>query len=187
MDPALLAGVDENDDDNTSLAGVQVEGTSLAGVPIHTTTVTANDDEDNLDAESDHNSVDPNKANNNSSKASIHSTRGQTPVHSTIDEPPQLPPEEDEPDDMDNTQLPDLETQVPILCQSERVSVLPSDYIPRMGGKTYAMNMQTENSQDKDKGLVYNHDKARVLNRSLLSSGGLMEDVSCLDRSLDGC
>ena len=32
-----------------------------------------------------------------------------------------------------------------------------------MGGKTYAMNVQTETNQDKDKGLVYNHDEARVL------------------------
>ena len=32
-----------------------------------------------------------------------------------------------------------------------------------MGDKTYAMNIQTEANQDKDKGLVYNHDEARVL------------------------
>ena len=32
-----------------------------------------------------------------------------------------------------------------------------------MRGKTYAMNIQTETNQDKDKGLVYNHDEARVL------------------------
>ena len=32
-----------------------------------------------------------------------------------------------------------------------------------MGGKTYAMNVQTQTNQDKDKGLVYNHDEARVL------------------------
>ena len=30
MDPALLAGVDDNDDDDTSLAGVQGNNTSLA-------------------------------------------------------------------------------------------------------------------------------------------------------------
>ena len=32
-----------------------------------------------------------------------------------------------------------------------------------MGGKTYAMNVQTETNQGEDKGLVYNHDEARVL------------------------
>ena len=31
-DPALLAGLDDNDDNNTSLAGVQGNDTSLAGV-----------------------------------------------------------------------------------------------------------------------------------------------------------
>ena len=64
---------------------------------------------------------------------------------------------------MDDTQLPELETQVPILQQSERVSVPPSDYIPQMGGKTYVMHIQAEMNQDKDKGLVYDHDEARVL------------------------
>ena len=42
-------------------------------------------------------------------------------------EPPQHPPDEDEP----RIELPELETQVPVLCQSERVSVPPSDYIPQ--------------------------------------------------------
>ena len=56
MDPALLAGVDDNDDDDTSLAGVQgddtslagVQGddTSLAGVPIPVVTTNDNDDSD---------------------------------------------------------------------------------------------------------------------------------------------
>ena len=32
-----------------------------------------------------------------------------------------------------------------------------------MGSKTYAMNVQTETNQDKGKGLVYNHDEARVV------------------------
>ena len=41
-------------------------------------------------------------------------------------EPPQHPPDEVEPD---NIELPELQTQVPVLCQSERVSVPPSDYI----------------------------------------------------------
>ena len=100
-DPALLAGVD-NGNDNTSLPGVPIA-------------IMTNDD-DRLDTESDHNSVDPNEANDNSSKASIHSTGSQAPFHSMIDESPQLPPDEEEPDDMDNTQLPELETQVPILC-----------------------------------------------------------------------
>ena len=113
MDPALLAGVDDDDDD-TSLVGVQGDDTSLAGVPIPIMINNANDD--NSDAESDHNSVDPNEANDNSSKASLHSTRIQAPVHNTTDEPPQLPPDEEELDNMDDTQLPEQETQVPTLC-----------------------------------------------------------------------
>ena len=32
-----------------------------------------------------------------------------------------------------------------------------------MGGKTYAINIQAETNQDKGKGLVYDHDEARVL------------------------
>ena len=107
MDPALLAGVDHDDD--TSLAGVQGDDTSLAGVPIP---IVTNDDKDDLDAESDHNSVDPNEADDNSSKASVHSTGSHAPVHNMADEPPQHPPDEEE---LDNTQLPELETQVPIL------------------------------------------------------------------------
>ena len=138
MDPALLAGVDDSHDNDTSLAGVQGDDTSLAGVPIPA--MTSDDDDDSSDTESNHNSIDPNNADNNSSKASIQSTGSQAPVHSTTDEPPQLPPDEEELDDMDNTQLPELETQVPILCRSKRVSVPPSNYIPKMGGKTYAMN-----------------------------------------------
>ena len=34
-----------------------------------------------------------------------------------------IPPEEEELDNMDDTQLPELETQVPVLHQSKRVSV----------------------------------------------------------------
>ena len=121
MDPALLAGVDDDNDDDTSLAGVQGDNTSLAGVPIP---VAINDaDDDNSDTESDHNSIDPNKADNNSSKASLHSTRSQASVHNATDEPPQLPPDVEELDDTDDTQLPELETLVPILHQSKRVSV----------------------------------------------------------------
>ena len=153
----MLAGVDDNDDEDTSLAGVQGDDTSLAGVPL---CVVTNNDDDESDAVSDHNSIDSNKADSKSSKASIHSTRSHVPVHNMTDESPQHPPDEEEPDDIE---LPELETQVPVLCQSERVSVPPSDYVPQMGGKTYAMNIQTETNQDKDKGLVYNHDKARVL------------------------
>ena len=65
-------------------------------------------------------------------------------------EPPQHPPDEE---GLDDIELPELATQVPILCQSKRVSVPPSDYIPQMGGKTYTMNLQTKTSQDEDKGL----------------------------------
>ena len=84
--------------------------------------ITTNDD--NLDAESDHSSIDPN---DNSSKGSVHSTGSHPPVHNTTDEPPQHPPDEEEPDDIE---LPELESQVLVLHQSERVSVQPSDYIP---------------------------------------------------------
>ena len=113
-DPALLAGVDDdNDDDDTSHAGVQGYSTSLAGVLIP---ITTNDDDDNSDTESNHNSIDPNKADDISSKASGHSTGSQAPVHNMTDEPPQLPLDEEEVDNTDNTQLPELETQVHILC-----------------------------------------------------------------------
>ena len=111
-DPALLAGVDDNNDKDTSLAEVHGDYTSLAGVPIPTTTVMTNNDDD-LDAKSNHNSIDPNKDNDNSSKASVCSTRCHVPVHNTASEPPQHPLDEEEPD---NIALPELETQVPILC-----------------------------------------------------------------------
>ena len=117
MDPALLAGVDDDDDDDTSLAGVPIP-------------ITTNDDDDNnndSDAESDHNSVDPNEADENSSKASVHSTRSHIPVHSTTSDPPQHPLDEEEAYDI---LLPELETRVPAICQSKRVSVPPYDYIP---------------------------------------------------------
>ena len=111
-DPALFAGVDDDDDKDTSLAGVQGDNTSLAGVPIPTTTVMTNDDDNDSDAESDHNSVEPNKADESSSKASVHSTRSYVPVHSMTSEPPQHPLDEEEPDDIE---LPEQETQVPVL------------------------------------------------------------------------
>ena len=126
IDPALLAGMDDADDEETSFAGVHDKDTSIAGVPVPNITITINTDDDS-DAESDHNSIDPNEANNNSSKSSIHSTRSHIPIHSTTSEPPQHPPEKQE---LDDTELPELETQVPILHCSERVSVPPSDYIP---------------------------------------------------------
>ena len=107
----MLAGVDDADNKDTSLAGVHDEDTSLAGVPVPNTTIMINTD-DESDAESDHNSIGPNEADDNSSKASIHSTRSHIPVHSTTCEPPQHPPDEEEPDEID---LPELETQVPIL------------------------------------------------------------------------
>ena len=110
MDPALLAGVDDDDDEDTSLAGVYCNNTSLGGVPIPP--VMTNDDDDS-DAESNHNSIDPNEADENSSKASVHSIRSHVPVHSTNSEPPQHPQIEGE---MDDIELPELETQVPVLC-----------------------------------------------------------------------
>ena len=125
-DPALLAGVDDSDDEDedTSLAGVHDEDTSLAGVPVPNTTITTNADNDS-DTKSNHNSVDPNEAKHNSSKAS--STRSHIPVHNTTSEPPQHPPDEEE---LDDIELPKLETQVPVLDHSERVSLPPSEYIP---------------------------------------------------------
>ena len=87
------------------------EDTSFAGVPVPNTTVVTNADDDS-DAESDHISIDPNKDDDNSSKASVHSTRSHIPIHSTTIEPPQHPLDEEEPDD---TELPELETQVPVL------------------------------------------------------------------------
>ena len=114
------------------------------------------------------------KVNDNSSKASIHSTRSHIPVHSTTSEPPQHPPDEEETDDIES---PELETQVPILCRSKRVSFPPSDYIPWMRGKTYIMNVQTETSNDEDKGLIYNHDEARVLATVITTFNKCMEHV----------
>ena len=107
------------------------DDTSLAGAPIPI--MTNDDNKVSSDAKSDHNSVYPNEADNNSSKASLHSTGSKAPVHNMNDEPPQLPPDEEEldnMDDMDDTQLLETETQVPILHQSKRVSVPPSNYIP---------------------------------------------------------
>ena len=106
--------------------------------------------DDNSDAESDHNSIYPNEANNNSSKASIQSTGSHLSVHSATSEPPQHPLDEEDnlsedQTKLDDIELPKLETQVPVLCQSERVSVPPSNYIPQMGGKIYIMNVQTKN------------------------------------------
>ena len=96
MDPAVLAGVDDTDDEDedTSLAGVHDKDYSLAGVPVPNTTITTNAD-DALDTESDHYSIDPNEANDNSSKASIHSTRSHISIHSATGEPPQHPPDEE--------------------------------------------------------------------------------------------
>ena len=111
-DPALLVGVDDTDDEDTSFAGVHDKDTSFAGVPVPNTTVMTNAD-DNSDAESNHNSINPNEADNNSSKASVHSTRSHISIHSATSEPPQHPPDEEEPD---NIELPKLETQVPVLC-----------------------------------------------------------------------
>ena len=172
--------MDDVDDENkdTSLAGVHNEDTSLAGVPVPNTTIAINADDD-LDAKSDHNSVDPSEANDNSSKASIHSTRSHIPIHSTTSEPPQHPLDEEEPD---NIGLPELETQVPILHCSKRVSVPPSNYIPsdvcQMGDKMYIMNIQTNTNQDKEKGLVYNPHKAGILATVITTFN---EHMECID------
>ena len=47
-----------------------------------------------------------------------------------------------------------------------------------MGDKTYAMNIQTETNQDKDKGLVYNHDEARVLTTVITTFNKHMEHTN---------
>ena len=174
MDPALLAGVDDVDDKDTSLAGVHNKDTSLAGVPVPNPTIMINADRKS-DAKSDHNTIDPNEADDNSSKASVHSTRSHIPIHSATSEPPpQHPPYEEE---LDDIELPELDTQALILHHSKRVSVQPSDYIPWMGGKRYVTNVQTKTSQDKDKGLVYNHDKARVLARDITTFNVCIEHI----------
>ena len=103
MDPALLAGVDHTDaedDEDTSFVGAHDRDTSLAGVPVPNTTITTNADDDS-DTESDHKSFGPNDTNNNSSKASVHSTRSHISVHSATGEPPQHPPDEEEPDNIE--------------------------------------------------------------------------------------
>ena len=138
--------------------------------------------DDNSDTKSDQNSVDPNEANNNSCKASIHSTGSYICIDSTTSEPPQhaldeetnLSEDQTEPDDIE---LPEMETNVPMLCQSRRVSVTPSDCIPQMGGKTYIMHVQTITKHDEEKGLVYNHDEARVLATVMTTYNKNMEHV----------
>ena len=62
-------------------------------------------------------------------------------------------------------------------CQSERVSVPASDYIPQLGGKTNITNVQTETNEDESKGLVYNHDEARVLVTVIATFNECMEQV----------
>ena len=120
MDPALLAGVDDPDDEDTSFSGVHDKDTSVAGVPVPNTTIMTNA-YDNSDAESDHNPVDPNEADDNSSKASIHSTGSHLSIHSATSESPQHPPDEEDSlckdqTELDDVELPKLETQVPTLC-----------------------------------------------------------------------
>ena len=101
MDSALLTEVDDGDNEDTSIAGVQNEDIEL-------------------DTESDHNSIDPNEDDNNSSKASVHSTGSQASIHSVTSEPPQHPPNDNdnssqEQSELVNDNVPKLETQVPVL------------------------------------------------------------------------
>ena len=56
MDPVLLGGVDDVDDEDNSFVGVHNKDTSFTGVPVPNTTIATNAD-DNLDTESDHNSI----------------------------------------------------------------------------------------------------------------------------------
>ena len=46
-----------------------------------------------------------------------------------------------------------------------------------MGGKTYITNLQTETYQDKSKGLIYDHDEARVLVAVITTFNKCMELV----------
>ena len=142
-------------------------------VMVPKTTIMTNNDDD-LDTESDHNSVDPNNADNNSSIPSVHSTGSHIPIHSTTSEPPHHPLDEKE---LDDIELPELEAEVPVLHCSKRVSVPPSNYIPQMGGKMYIMNVQTKTNQDEEKGLVYNHDEAKVLATVITTFNKCMEHV----------
>ena len=177
----------QNDED-TSFAGVHDKDTSLAGVHVPKTTIMTNDE--TLDAESDHNSIDPNEDDNNSSKASAHSTGSHLSIHSTTIEPTQHPLDEEHPPNeedilskdqtnLDDKELPELETLVPVLHQSKRVSVPPSNYIPWMGGKKYVMNVQTKTKQDNDErnSLVYNRDKARVMATVITTFNECMECI----------
>ena len=106
MDPALPTGVDDADDKD--------EDTSLTGVPVPNTTIMTNTD-NKSDTESDHSSV------HQSSKASTHSTRSHICICSATREPPQHPLDEEanlskDETKPDNIELPQLETQVPVLC-----------------------------------------------------------------------
>ena len=125
MDPALLAGVDDADDEDTSFAGVHDKDTSIPVPNMPNTTVMTNDD--TSDAESNHNSTNPNEDNGNSSKASVNSTRSHISIHSATSEPRQHPLDEEHPPydednlskdqaEQDNEELPKLEPQVPVLC-----------------------------------------------------------------------
>ena len=107
-----LAGVDDDNDKDTSLAGVHGDDTSLAGVPIPP--ITTNDN-NHSGEESDHNSIDPNKVDKNSSKASICSTRSHIPVHSMTREPPQHPPDEE---DLDDIELPEPSSHTMLIQES---------------------------------------------------------------------
>ena len=112
MDPALLAGVDDEDKDNdkdTSLAGVHKDNTSLTGVPILNTNIMTYADNES-EEEPNHNSIDPNEANDNSSKVSVYSTGNHISIHSITSEPLQNPPDEE-----NDLELPESETPVPIL------------------------------------------------------------------------
>ena len=85
----------------------------------------------------------------------LYSTRSPLSVHSATSKPPQHPPDEEDNLSEDQTkpdhvELPELETQVPILHRSERVFVPPSNYIPWMEGKTNITNVQTESNQDEE-------------------------------------
>ena len=135
------AGVDDADDKDTSFIGVHDDDTSLAGVPLpfqqmQITTWTQSLITSHLTG---------------MRLMTIQAKHPYTALGTTyapLYEEANLFKDQTE---LDNIEFLKLETQVPILCQSKRISVPPSDYIPWMGGKTYVMNVQTETNLDVEK------------------------------------
>ena len=161
VDPALLAGVDDDDDDehdydNTSLAGVHDEDTSLIGVPVPNTTVMTNVDEES-EEEPNHDSVDPMRPMTIQAKhlytAPDAISLFTVPLvnhHNTLQMRQMM------------WNYPSWKLKFPYYVDQK--SLYPTmQLIPWMGCKTYVTNVQTKTNEDQDSGLVYDHDEARVL------------------------